>query len=89
MQVLYTSPLFSNDGVPRQFLIEEAGVKYHLRRDMAVLRLIELGGTSAPLTAEVQKLRRAVMSAKRKIEKEGWFATSVPKKAVVQGWFLG
>ena len=78
MKVLYISPLFCNaDGSPRKFMIEAAGIKTHAARDAAVLKMQTLGGIHAPDTLETRKLMGAIRRAKRKIEKEGWFATAV------------
>lgn len=78
MKVLYTSPVFKNqNGTPRQFMVPMAGLKYHQKRDTAVLKMMELGGINAPNTLETQKLMRAIRSAKRAIEKNGYFSTSV------------
>lgn len=78
MKVVYTSPLFSNtNGKARQFLIEEKGVKYHAKRDAAVLAIQALGGINAPATPEVMAHRKAILSAKRAIERNGFFATPV------------
>lgn len=75
MKVLYISPLFNNGDVPRKFMIEEKGVKYHAKRDAAVLALKELGGLDAPDTAEVRAHRKAIHSARRAIERNGYYAT--------------
>ena len=78
MKTLYISPVFKNeDGTPRKFMIEAAGIKTHAARDAAVLKMMELGGINAPNTPEVQKLMSKIRSAKRKIEKNGWYSTSV------------
>ena len=78
MKVLYTSPLFSNiDGTARQFMIDIKGIKFHAKRDAAVLRMKELGGIYAPATPEVVALRKQILSAKRSIERNGFFATPV------------
>jgi hypothetical protein len=77
MKVLYTSPLFTTNDIRRQFMIEEKGVKYHAKRDAAVLALKELGGIYAPSTPEVLALRKAILSARRSIERFGFYATPV------------
>lgn len=79
MKVLYTSPLFFNPetGAYRTFLIDADGLKYHQKRDRAVLKLQELGGVFAPNTAASRKCMREIKSAKRAIEKNGYFAQSV------------
>jgi hypothetical protein len=75
MKVLYISPLFSDGDVRRKFMIEEKGVKYHAKRDQAVLALMELGGINAPDTAEVRAHMKAIRSARRAIERNGYYAT--------------
>lgn len=78
MKVLYISPVFNNvDGTPRKFMIEAAGIKTHKTRDTAVLKMMELGGIHAKDTPETRKLMSAILRAKRKIEKNGWFASVV------------
>ncbi len=78
-KIVYTSPLFYNaeTGRNRQFLIAPAGLKYHQKRDAAVLMLQTLGGIHAPDTPEVQKYMRQIRSAKRAIERGGFYATPV------------
>lgn len=75
MKVLYVSPLFVVGDKRREFLIEEKGVKYHAKRDAAVLALKELGGINAPNTPQVQAYRKIIISAKRAIERNGYYAT--------------
>ena len=78
MKVVYTSPVFKNaDGTLRQFMVPAEGVKTHAKRDAALLAMLALGGIHAQLTAEFLAHRRTMMSAKRKIEREGWFAHPV------------
>jgi hypothetical protein len=76
-KVLYVSPLFSTNNESRKFMIEEKGVKYHAKRDAAVLALKALGGLDAPDTLEVRALRKAILSAKRAIERNGFYSTVV------------
>lgn len=77
MKVLYVSPLFQSDNEPRKFMIEEKGVKYHAKRDAAVMAMMALGGISAPDTAETRKHMSAIRSARRAIERNGYFSTPV------------
>ena len=77
MKVLYVSPLFSTNDEPRKFMIEEKGVKYYAKRDAAVLALRELGGIYAPDTPEVRVHRKSLLSAKRAIERNGFWSESV------------
>ena len=45
MKVLYTSPVFKNsDGSGRQFMIPLTAIKTYIKRDSALLAMIELGG---------------------------------------------
>ena len=75
MKVVYTSPVFKNsDGTLRQFMVPAEAVKTHAKRDSALLAMLALGGIHAQPTAEFMSLRRTMLSAKQKIEREGWFA---------------
>jgi len=78
MKVLYTSPVFNNaDGSARRFMVPVKAVQTYAKRDAALLQMIEMGGIHAKLTPEFVAQRKAMMSAKRKIEREGWFCTVV------------
>lgn len=78
MKVLYVSPVFKNeDGSGRKFMIPLAGLKAHMARDRAVLKMMELGGINAPDTLETRKLMGAIRRAKKTIEKNGWYSTAV------------
>lgn len=78
MKVLYTSPVFKNaDGSGRQFMIPLAAIKTYAKRDTALLAMTALGGIHAELTPEFLAHRKAMMAAKRKIEREGWFCEIV------------
>ena len=79
MKVLYTSPLFFNPetGSYRTFWIDAKGLKYHQKRDQAVLKLQKLGGIQAPDTEETRKCIKEIRSAKRAIERNGFFSTTV------------
>ena len=78
MKVTYTSPAFRNaDGSGRQFLIPVAAIKTYAKRDAALLAMLALGGIHATLTAEFLAHRKSMMSAKRKIEREGWYCAPV------------
>ena len=78
MKVLYTSPVFKNlDGTFRKVWIDQAGLRTHKTRDAAVVKMMALGGISAPNTPEVRKLMGSIIRAKRKIEKNSWFATEM------------
>ena len=72
MKVKYTSPLSGY----RRYMIEADGVKYHLARDMAVLKLKELTG-NVDAVDEVNRQFRVIRRAKRAIEKNGYFAIPV------------
>jgi hypothetical protein len=78
MRVLYTSPVFKNaDGSGRQFMIPANAVQTYAKRDAALLVMMELGGIYAQPTLEFMAHRKSMMSAKRKIEREGWFCQPV------------
>ena len=78
MKVLYTSPVFKNqDGTARQFMIPEKAVQTYSKRDAALLVMTAMGGIYAKLTPEFMAQRKSMMSAKRKIEREGWFCQVV------------
>jgi hypothetical protein len=74
-KILYTSPAFKNaDGSGRQFMIPLNAIKTYAKRDAAMM---EMGGIHATPTPEFMAHRRTMMSAKRKIEREGWFCETV------------
>lgn len=78
MKVMYTSPVFKNaDGTLRQFMIPAVSVKTYTKRDSALLAMMALGGIHAQSTVEFMAHRKIMMAAKRKIEREGWFAHPV------------
>jgi hypothetical protein len=78
MKTLYISPVFKNaDGTSRKLMIAAEGLKTHKARDAAVMKMQALGGISAPDTPETRKLMATIIRSKRKIEKNGWFATEV------------
>lgn len=78
MKVLYTSPIFKNvDGKPLTSMIPAEALATYVKRDKALVRMIDLGGIYAPATPEFMKLRATMMSAKRKITRMGWFSTAV------------
>ena len=78
MKVLYTSPVFKNhDGTCRQFMIPMTAIKTYAKRDASLLAMIQLGGIHATPTPEFMTHRKSMMSAKRKIEREGWFSQTV------------
>ncbi len=78
MKVLYTSPIFKNsDGSGRQFMIPMNAIKTYAKRDAALLAMTALGGIHAKLTPEFMAHRKSMLSAKRKIEREGWFSEAV------------
>jgi len=77
-KILYTSPAFKNaDGSSRQFMIPLNAIKTYAKRDAALMAMMELGGIHAQPTTEFMAQRKAMMSAKRKIEREGWFSEPV------------
>jgi hypothetical protein len=77
-KILYTSPAFKNaDGSGRQFMIPLNAIKTYAKRDAALMAMMEMGGIHATPTPEFMAHRRTMMSAKRKIEREGWFCETV------------
>jgi hypothetical protein len=78
MKVLYTSPVFKDsDGSARQVLIPLHAVETYAKRDAALLAMMALGGINAAPTAEFMAFRKTMMSAKRKIERNGWYCRTV------------
>ena len=78
MKVLYTSPVFKNqDGTARQFMIPVTAIKTYAKRDSSLLAMLALGGINATPTPEFMAHRKSMMSAKRKIEREGWYSETV------------
>lgn len=78
MKVLYTSPVFKNVGSSsREVMIPVAALETYAKRDAALLAMMALGGIHAKPTPEFMALRKKMMSAKRKIEKNGWFCQTV------------
>lgn len=74
MKVLYTSPVFKDsDGSARQVLIPLHAVETYAKRDAALLAMMALGGIHAAPTPEFMAFRKTMMSAKRKIERNGWY----------------
>jgi hypothetical protein len=78
MKVLYTSPVFKDaDGSGRQMVIPLHAVETYAQRDAALLAMIALGGIHADPTPEFMSFRKKMMSAKRKIERNGWYCRTV------------
>lgn len=78
MKVLYTSPFSkTTDGAFRQFMIPVKALATYAKRDAALIQMSALGGIHAQPTKEFMALRKVMMSAKRKIEREGWYSTVV------------
>ena len=75
MNVVYNSPFFNTSSV-----IPAVALKTYQKRDAALLKLRELGGIAAPFTPEVIKLRQTMMSARRKIELEGWYSQAFAER---------
>jgi hypothetical protein len=77
MKVLYTSPVFKNvDGTARQSMIPMNAINTYAKRDASLLAMIALGGINTTSTPEFMAHRKAMMSAKRKIEREGWYSST-------------
>lgn len=78
MKVIYTSPVFKDEnGNARKFLVPAAGLSTHAKRDEMLVKLLALGGINAQPTEEFLAIRKKMMAAKKKIEKNGWFATEL------------
>jgi hypothetical protein len=78
MKVLYTSPVFrDSDGSARQVLIPLHAVETYAKRDAALLAMMALGGINADPTPQFMAFRKTMMSAKRKIERNGWYCRTV------------
>ena len=78
MKVLYTSPVFKDsDGSARQVLIPLHAVETYAKRDAALLAMTALGGIHADPTPQFMAFRKTMMSAKRKIERNGWYCKTV------------
>jgi hypothetical protein len=78
MKVLFTSLVFTNvDGTPRKFLIPAEAATTYAKRDIALRAMIELGGIHAKPTPEFMAIRKKMLSAKRKIERQGWHSISM------------
>lgn len=77
-KILYISPVFKNaDGSGRQFMIPINAIKTYAKRDAALLAMMALGGIHATPTPEFIAHRKAMLSAKRKIERELWHSETV------------
>lgn len=53
--------------------IPSEALSTYITRDAAVKAIVALGGLNAPLTPEVEALRKIVRSSRRKIERNGWW----------------
>jgi len=77
-KITYTSPVFKNSlAEARRFLIPLNALETYAKRDAALLKMIALGGIHAKPTSEFMKIRSKMLSAKRKIERQGWFSELV------------
>ena len=77
-KVVYTSPVFNHaSGEARKFMIPVDALTTYAKRDACLLKMMEMGGIYAKPTPEFLKLRSKMLSAKRKIERQGWFSESV------------
>jgi hypothetical protein len=75
MKVPYISPIFRNiDGTPRTFMVPADALATYAKRDDALLKMTNLGGIHADPTPEFMAIRSKMMSAKRKIQRMGWFS---------------
>lgn len=77
-KVVYTSPVFTNaNGEARKFLIPIDALTTFAKRDENLLKMMSMGGIYAKTTPEFMKIRSKMLSAKRKIERQGWFSESI------------
>lgn len=75
-KMVYTSECFTNsNGSPREFIIPISALSTYMKRDVALKECMKLGGIHAAVTPTFMKFHRSMMSAKRKIAREGWFCT--------------
>jgi len=78
MYTTYLSPVFKNaDGSQRIVRVPVESLSTWVLRDACLAQMMALGGIHAHPTPEFMKLRAKMMSAKRKIEKNGWHSTAV------------
>jgi len=77
-KVVYTSPIFNNaNGEGRKFLIPVDALTTYAKRDECLIKMIDMGGIYAKPTPEYLKIRSKMLSAKRKIERQGWYSVSI------------
>ena len=62
------------------FEIPAEALSAYVTRDAAIKTIQSLGGLNAPLTPEVNELRKIVSSCRRKIERNGWWCKPVAVK---------
>lgn len=62
------------------FEIPAEALSTYITRDAAIKAIQSLGGLNAPLTPEVNALRKIVHSCRRKIERNGWWCKPVAVK---------
>lgn len=67
--MVYVSPFFNTSSV-----IPAVALKTYKNRDLALIKMRELGGVAAGATPEMIKLRAKMLAAKRKIDREGWYS---------------
>jgi hypothetical protein len=78
MKVLYTSPVFKDvNGAYRQYMVPVEALSTYAKRDGALIQMSALGGLHAEPSPQFMAHRKVMMSAKRKIEREGWFCQPV------------
>ena len=79
-KVIYHSPAFTSGG---PFLIPVEAISTYAKRDECLLKMHELGGIYAEPTKEFLKLRSKMLSAKRKIERNGWHSRTLSNKEFI------
>ena len=79
-KVIYHSPAFTSGG---PFLIPVEAISTYAKRDECLLKMHELGGIDAEPTKEFLKLRSKMLSAKRKIERNGWHSRTLSNKEFI------
>lgn len=76
--MVYTSSFFTDvGGTPRTCLIPTEALSTYQKFDNCLVLMKEQGGIHAKATPEFLKLRKQMLSARRKIERMGWMNTAV------------
>ena len=76
--MVYTSSFFTDvGGTPLARLIPTEALSTYQKVDNCLILMKEQGGIHAKATPEFMKLRKQMLSARRKIERMGWQNTAV------------